>query len=84
MKRAIVAVFSIGLLYLASMLWATGGRPSLPLDDSFIYFQYAREAARGNPLRVRGRGSANDRSDEPSVDGVPRPPGRSSVSTARR
>jgi len=43
-------VFLVGLVFLASMLWATGGRPSLPLDDSFIYFQYARQAATGHPF----------------------------------
>jgi hypothetical protein len=49
-RRSIVAVFAIGLLFLAAMFRATGGRPSLPLDDSFIYFQYARQAAAGSPL----------------------------------
>jgi hypothetical protein len=49
-KRALVAVFLIGVVFLASMLRATGGRPSLPLDDSFIYFQYAKQAAAGNAL----------------------------------
>lgn len=39
-----------GVLFVASMLRATGGRPSLPLDDSFIYFQYAKQAAAGHPL----------------------------------
>ena len=29
------------------MLYHTGGRLGLPLDDSFIYFQYARQAAQG-------------------------------------
>ena len=35
------------LLFAASMLYHTGGRLALPLDDSFIYFQYARQAAQG-------------------------------------
>ncbi|NNE44707.1 MAG: hypothetical protein HKN12_10890, partial [Gemmatimonadetes bacterium] len=45
--RSAALVFLIGIAFLASMLVATGGRPSLPLDDSFIYFQYARQAAAG-------------------------------------
>ena len=38
------------LLFAASMLYHTGGRLALPLDDSFIYFQYARQAAQGHFL----------------------------------
>ncbi len=38
------------LLFVASMLYHTGGRLALPLDDSFIYFQYARQAAQGHLL----------------------------------
>ncbi|MCY3664231.1 MAG: hypothetical protein OXH81_01105 [Gemmatimonadetes bacterium] len=38
------------LLFVASMLYHTGGRLALPLDDSFIYFQYARQAAQGHFL----------------------------------
>ncbi|MEZ5066491.1 MAG: hypothetical protein R3B81_17315 [bacterium] len=49
-RRAFLATFLVGLLFLISMLHATGGRPSLPLDDSFIYFQYASRAAEGHPL----------------------------------
>ena len=49
MKRTL-AVFVIGVLFVGAMLRATGGRPSLPLDDSFIYFQYARQAAAGHPF----------------------------------
>ena len=37
-------------VFLASMLYHTGGRLALPLDDSFIYFQYARQAAEGHFL----------------------------------
>jgi hypothetical protein len=44
------AVLVLGLVFLIAMLRATGGRLSLPLDDSFIYFQYAEQAARGQPL----------------------------------
>lgn len=49
-RRAAIAVFLVGLLFLVAMLTATGGRASLPLDDSFIYFQYARQAAAGEFL----------------------------------
>ncbi len=38
------------LLFVGSMLYHTGGRLALPLDDSFIYFQYARQAAQGHFL----------------------------------
>ena len=38
------------LVFVTSMLYHTGGRLSLPLDDSFIYFQYARQAAQGHFL----------------------------------
>ena len=38
------------LVFVTSMLYHTGGRLALPLDDSFIYFQYARQAAQGHFL----------------------------------
>ncbi|MDE2705477.1 MAG: hypothetical protein OXI35_10450 [Gemmatimonadota bacterium] len=38
------------LVFVASMFYHTGGRLALPLDDSFIYFQYARQAAQGHFL----------------------------------
>ncbi len=52
MKRFPVAacVALAGLLFLASMLRSTGGRLSMPVDDAFIYFQYAKQAATGHPL----------------------------------
>jgi hypothetical protein len=50
LRRSLLLVFAVGVVFLASMLRATGGRPSLPLDDSFIYFQYARQAAAGHPF----------------------------------
>jgi hypothetical protein len=50
LRRSLLLVFAVGVVFLASMLRATGGRPSLPLDDSFIYFQYARQAAAGAPF----------------------------------
>jgi hypothetical protein len=49
-RRSLLLVFPVGAVFLACMLRATGGRPSLPLDDSFIYFQYARQAAAGHPF----------------------------------
>ena len=39
------------LVYLASMFYHTEGRLSLPLDDAFIYFQYARQATAGHFLQ---------------------------------
>jgi len=38
-------------LFLGSMLLQTGGHLALPLDDSYIYFQYARQTARGHVLQ---------------------------------
>jgi len=35
---------------LVSMLRATGGALSMPLDDAFIFFQYARRVVEGAPL----------------------------------
>jgi hypothetical protein len=50
-RARILAVVAIGfLLFAGLMLRATGGRLSLPVDDSFIYFQYARQAAAGHFL----------------------------------
>ena len=39
----------IGLAYLAMMRSVSGGRPVAPLDDSYIFYQYAREIAQGHP-----------------------------------
>lgn len=39
-----------GVIYLGSMLAATGGHLSMPLDDSYIFFQYARRLAHGGFL----------------------------------
>ncbi|MBM3279991.1 MAG: hypothetical protein FJY95_18240 [Candidatus Handelsmanbacteria bacterium] len=44
------AVFFL-VLFCGSMLHHTRGQLSLPLDDSFIYFQYARQLAEGHFLR---------------------------------
>ncbi len=38
-------------LYIASMRYYTEGGLSLPLDDSFIFFQYARQFATGFPFQ---------------------------------
>lgn len=54
-KRDLAILWGLSLfwlaLYLASMFYHTGGRWALPLDDSFIYFQYARQAADGHFLQ---------------------------------
>jgi hypothetical protein len=42
------------LLVLAAMMLATGGRWSLPLDDAFIFFQYARQFASGHFFQYNG------------------------------
>lgn len=36
------------------MLLGTGGHLSLPLDDAFIFFQYARQFASGHPFQYNG------------------------------
>ncbi|HEY8491694.1 MAG TPA: hypothetical protein VIO14_11955 [Dehalococcoidia bacterium] len=38
---------ALGVLFLAAMLRGTGGGLTAPLDDSYIYFQYARNLAAG-------------------------------------
>jgi hypothetical protein len=49
-RRILAFVAAAGAVHVASMLHATGGRLSLPVDDSFIYFRYAQELAGGHPL----------------------------------
>lgn len=44
----IASATAVALLFLVSMLDYTGGGLSAPLDDSFIYFQYARQLAEGD------------------------------------
>ncbi len=44
------AAFAWAAVYLGAMLAATGGRLSMPLDDSFIFFQYARRLVEGHPF----------------------------------
>jgi hypothetical protein len=41
------------------MLLGTGGRLSLPLDDAFIFFQYARQFASGHPFHYSGSDAAS-------------------------
>ncbi len=45
-----IAVFALALLFAGSARWQAGG-PSLPLDDPFIYLQYARQTAHGEIFR---------------------------------
>jgi hypothetical protein len=45
-----IAAGAWAALCLGSMLAATGGRLSMPLDDSYIFFQYARRLAEGAPF----------------------------------
>ena len=44
----VLLVLGIGIAYLLVMGEATGGRPVAPLDDSYIFYQYARQIARGH------------------------------------
>ncbi len=43
-------------LCLAVMLAATGGHLSMPLDDAFIFFQYAKRWAAGSPFTYQAGG----------------------------
>src|SRR5262245_7327074 len=49
---AIISVFCVaaGAVFLAKMRERTGGHLSLPLDDGYIYLQYARRLAEGHFL----------------------------------
>jgi len=44
----LAALWGIGALF--SMLASTGGHLSMPLDDAYIFFQYAKRAAHGAPF----------------------------------
>ena len=44
--------------FLTAMLAETDGALAVPLDDSYIYFQYARETAAGRFLQYNGDGEA--------------------------
>ena len=51
-KAALVVIALIlALLFLYTMLSYTEGELAMPLDDTFIHFQYARQLARGRFLR---------------------------------
>ncbi len=41
------ATLAVAGIYLEAMLSYTGGRPAAPLDDAYIYFNYARHMAAG-------------------------------------
>ena len=45
----VAAVLGIGAAYLTIVWQVGGGRPVAPLDDSYIFFQYARQIAQGEP-----------------------------------
>ena len=49
-RRILLFVAAAGAVHVVAMLHATGGRISLPLDDSFIYFRYAENLASGHLL----------------------------------
>ncbi|HEX7880063.1 MAG TPA: hypothetical protein VF720_11675 [Candidatus Eisenbacteria bacterium] len=51
---ASLASLVAGSMVLVAMLLATGGRWSLPLDDAFIFFQYARQFASGHFFQYNG------------------------------
>lgn len=41
---------ALGVVATRSVLAETGGEPAVPLDDTFIHFQYAKSFASGHPL----------------------------------
>ncbi len=48
-ERSVIVVlcFAVVLVFLAAMLFLTGGHPMAPLDDTFIFLQYAKMLSRG-------------------------------------
>jgi hypothetical protein len=46
----LIAAVSWGVASLIAMLLSTGGHLSMPLDDAYIFFQYARRTAAGAPF----------------------------------
>ena len=52
-------------LCLASMLIATGGHLSMPLDDAYIFFQYARRVVEGGFFTYQDGGSLNTGATSP-------------------
>ena len=53
----LAAAAGLAALSLRGVLAATGGAPAVPLDDSYIHFQFARSFAEGHPF-VYSPGSA--------------------------
>jgi hypothetical protein len=53
----VLAALFWGVLFFVVMLGSTGGHLSMPLDDSYIFFQYARQAAAGNWFHYQQDGS---------------------------
>jgi len=49
--RLVAGALAVAALFLALNLHYTGGEVVLPLDDSYIYAQYARGFAEGHPFR---------------------------------
>ena len=52
----LLAAALLGALAIAGILGANEGAPAVPLDDSFIHFQFARSFAEGHPF-VYSRGA---------------------------
>src|SRR5260221_11305171 len=51
-RVTLVAVVSaMALAYIVSNIRISGSTPVMPLDDTYIHFQYARVLAEGHPLR---------------------------------
>jgi hypothetical protein len=51
MRLLVLGALLVGTAFLALNLHYTGGELVLPLDDAYIYAQYARSIAEGHPLR---------------------------------
>jgi hypothetical protein len=63
MKRDAVLILGVSLVWgtlcLVSMLLSTGGALSMPLDDAYIFFQYAKMTASGHPLHYQAGGGVS-------------------------
>ncbi|MFQ5905686.1 MAG: hypothetical protein ACE5JA_03860 [bacterium] len=40
----------LSVIFFQAARWSTGGRPTFPTDDTYIYFQYARQLVSGHPF----------------------------------
>jgi len=40
----------LSILFFEATSWSTGGHPTFPTDDSYIYFQYAKQLVSGHPF----------------------------------